>query len=194
MLTKLYFILRLGIILGSKMFINFKKYDWPECIKRLSVEVANVYKQKKHIDHSSSNSKPANNDHVAPTETKEKDDDKKNESHQQENANNQADSAIYGARFQTNLSKGKVKKVLSWSEVDTEKWISEKNFSAHLIENLKPNVNGKILFQMYTMLRNTPEFFYTALRSDSNNKIILKDLAIFSHELGDLFEENEFFI
>lgn len=137
--------IRLGIILGAKIFVNFSKYTFEECIRRLLVELSKVksYEENDNVD-----LKP--------------------------NLNN-------------NNTDEKMNEKLLWNEKQVEKWLEEKNFNDHLLNNLRP-CDGKILFQMFNMLETVPEFFYSTIRSDSNNKITLKDLAKFSFELKQLFK------
>jgi len=147
------------------------------------VEVNNIYGEKKNDKPKTQNSKPET---VLP---------KEEEKHIDQNHETTNDSgAIFTSpqRYFKRLSKEKVKKVIGWSEKDIQKWFDEKKFNSNLMENLKPDVNGKVLFQMFQILQSTPEFFYTSLRSDSNNKLFLKDVAIFSFELSALFEDSEF--
>ena len=145
------------------------------------VEVTNIYGEKK-------NDKPKiENPKQEPVKPKEEE---KNPVQNHEVTNNQI--ATTPLRYFKRLSREKVKKVMDWTEKDLKNWFDGKNFNANLIDNLKPDVNGKVLFQMFQMLQTTPEFFYTALRSDSNNKLFLKDIALFSFELSALFEEEHF--
>ncbi len=45
---------RLGLILGSKMFVNFKKYDFEECIRRLKSELNHIIKKSPVIENKAS--------------------------------------------------------------------------------------------------------------------------------------------
>jgi hypothetical protein len=157
----------LGIILGSKMFINFKKYDWEECIRRLRAEIlslqkksAKQQKQPKKL----SKTPPLNNNNMI--------------------SSNEKLTTTEDSKPEAPLKQNK----LEWKEEDVDSWIHEKKFSQTLIENIKP-CNGKILYQLFIMCKNAPEFFYSSLRNESNNNISLKDLALFSYELNNLFNE-----
>ena len=170
------------------MFINFKKYDWEECIRRLMVEVKNAYGEA-----NSHEREPKLTDKENSTSTHSKTEETKNIRDEfKETSENVNENQQLHSNSLARLSKEKTKKILKWTENDALNWFNEKKFSPNLVENLKPNVNGKILFQMYHILLNTPEFFYTSLRTDSNNKLLLKDIALFSFELSALFEENYF--
>jgi hypothetical protein len=155
----------LGIILGSKMFINFKKYDFDECIRRLKLEVENAYEKKKEKQkHESHGSKTEKEKETGKHEASRTTPDNEAKSHERE-------------------------RVIKWNEADVEAWLSEKCIHPSLVKNLKP-CNGKILYQMYLMLKQVPEFFYTSMRSDADNKISLRDLALFSYELSSIFKED----
>jgi hypothetical protein len=78
-------------------------------------------------------------------------------------------------------------KLLSMTESDVDEWLISKQFRTSIVNCISP-CNGKILYQMWSILQTCPEFFYTAMRSDSENKIGLKDLASFAYELNCLFK------
>lgn len=99
---------RLGIILGSKIFINFKKYDFEECTKRLSFELSHIFGSQS-VERSLSNltikeevktSKTSNQ--TIPTETKKE-------------VNKQ-----------------------DWTESDVEKWFIETKINSKIYDYLKP--------------------------------------------------------
>ena len=153
------------------MFINFKKYDWEECIRRLRAEILSLQKK---------------------SAKQEKKPNKMNKTPQQNSNNNINTNVIKSEEKQNSNDESKQQTVkdnkLEWKEEDVDSWLTEKKFSRALIENIKP-CNGKILYQLYLMCKTAPEFFYCTLRTDSNNKINLKDLAFFSYELNNLFNE-----
>ncbi len=147
----------LGIILGSKMFINFRKYDFKECMRRLKNEVENIYKKNESQD-----LKPIN-------------------------STNQTSHEANISMISHDKPVNSINDKLLWSESDVNKWLESKNFQPNIIENIRP-CDGKIIYQLYSILKNAPEFFYTAIRSDSNNKVVLRDIALFTYELNALFE------
>ncbi len=166
------------------MFINFKKYDWEECVRRLMTEVNNICGAK-------NTDKPKNENKKSEPVTDNKENTHSNQNHETTN-NHDISTNHPQSQYYKRLSREKIKKVVTWSEIDIQNWFNEKKFNPNLIDTLKPDVNGKILFQMFQILQSTPEFFYTSLRTDSNNKLFLKDIAMFSFELNALFEDNEF--
>lgn len=143
------------------MFVNFKKYSFEECMRRLMAEISTVFKKAK------------NSTEIIPKIEENIDSKKKTVEHRGE---------LKGK------PPGKEEKI-SWSEKDVENWLNEKKFHQSIIDNIKP-CTGKTLYQMYLILQAAPEFFYCAMRTDSNNNIHLKDLASFSFELAALFKEN----
>ena len=52
----------LGIILGAKIFINFSKYDFDECMRKLKVEIKNVVA-------STTTTSSANNNNIKPEDS-----------------------------------------------------------------------------------------------------------------------------
>ena len=137
------------------MFINFMKYDFKECIRRLKNEIDNINNKK--IDSKIETSNTMNEDE------------------------NQKITSVSNNQIVIN------EKLLSMTESDVDEWLISKQFRTSIVNCISP-CNGKILYQMWSILQTCPEFFYTAMRSDSENKIGLKDLASFAYELNCLFK------
>ncbi len=137
------------------MFINFMKYDFKECIRRLKNEIDNINNKK--IDSKIETSNTMNEDE------------------------NQKNTSVSNNQIVIN------EKLLSMTESDVDEWLISKQFRTSIVNCISP-CNGKILYQMWSILQTCPEFFYTAMRSDSENKIGLKDLASFAYELNCLFK------
>ena len=78
--------------------------------------------------------------------------------------------------------------ILGWSEKEVEDWLMAKNVHPVIVENLN-SFNGKILSELFLMKEETPKFFYESITigNDADNTLLLKDLALFSHELKKLF-------
>ena len=49
LIAKTHFCFRLGIILGSKIFIDFTKYEFTECTNRLNKEIAPLYETRPSV-------------------------------------------------------------------------------------------------------------------------------------------------
>lgn len=75
-------------------------------------------------------------------------------------------------------------KIINWEENVVEQWFKDKNINISIFNDLKP-CNGKILNQLLKMMKTAPEFFYCALTK--NTQINLRDVAIFTYELEQLF-------
>ena len=77
--------------------------------------------------------------------------------------------------------------IVNWSEKEVETWLREKNVHPIIIENLN-SFNGKVLSELFLIKEDTPNFFYESISmGDTNKDLLLKDLAMFSHELKRLF-------
>ena len=125
-----------GILLGSRIFIDFTKYEFSECIRRLLLEIDNYHKSE-----------------IGSTLTAV---DKPSE--ETNNANNNTETTI-------NHIENKVKKTEDWTERDVKKWLKEKHINKLIVQNVSP-CNGKILNQLYSIQCNAPEFFYKSITSN----------------------------
>lgn len=123
--------------MGSKIFVNFAKYDFQECMRRLKEEINSV-----------------NIPEHKPSETK-------TTAHPTQN------TKVIKQSIQT----------IDWTETDVNKWLSSKYINTIISENVKP-CDGKILFQLYEMMNEAPEFFYSSITS--NNTIPTREVAVFT--------------
>ena len=174
----------LGVILGSKIFIDFTKYSFEECFKRLYREInylvrtgkiplppkeeTKVEKLNRTMSISpivdsfpvvASISIPSSNHHLVP-------------------------------QFLINstaLIEKTKKDVRNWSEEDVNEWIKENKFDKEIVKTVFP-CSGEHLSQMYEMYQNIPEYFYNSLNFNKN--VYLKDLVHFSSELKKLFNNS----
>ena len=75
----------------------------------------------------------------------------------------------------------------SWNEVEVEKWFNEINLKP-IYEVLKP-INGSILYQLYEIKRDTPEFYNYSMAQ--YNTISIIQVARFNDFLIKLFTEGK---
>jgi hypothetical protein len=76
--------------------------------------------------------------------------------------------------------------VTEWKENDVEKWFKDEEINALILNDLKP-CDGLILNQLYEILKTSPDFFYSAL-TVKNKEINLRDVAVFTYKLKNLFK------
>ena len=122
--------------MGSKIFIDFIKYDFSESMRRLKSELDRF----DHDNHDETKEENKNNNTTENNETQENSKNEKNEP-------------------QTNRI------IENWSEQEVENWLNEKKIHSVICENVKPS-NGNILKQLYLMQQNAPEFFYSSISSN----------------------------
>lgn len=81
--------------------------------------------------------------------------------------------------------------ILNWSEKEVETWLIEKNVHPIIVENLN-SFNGQVLSELFVMKEETPNYFYESITAggEAQRNLLLKDLALFSHELKNLFLDN----
>ena len=93
-------------------------------------------------------------------------------------------------RVQT-TSGASVEAAIDWNEIQVEKWLRKKRIDIQIQQNLKP-CDGKVLFQMHSILSNAPEFFYMSMtrRASSSSPLMSsKEAAKFAYELLSLFKK-----
>lgn len=151
----------LGIILGSKIFVDFQKYELQECFRRLSKEL-NLYCDTKKAtvrEEAVVCSKPTATEQPQPTTT-----------------------TSTAASIKTSKEQPAV---LKWSPKKVETWLTEKRIHEVIIQNIVP-CSGKILAQLYEMQSQCPSFFYGSITS--NQQVPTSQVATFAFELKSLFE------
>jgi hypothetical protein len=129
----------LGIIMGTSIFgdVNFTKYDFDECIRRLKSELDNVLKRTNTGDQV----------RVSDVSLELK---KTAAACQQEQA------------LQTVLPAANIE---NWNDTKVEEWFVEKNLSPYILEKIRP-CDGRILKQLLILKKEAPEFFYSSLVSE----------------------------
>ena len=78
-----------------------------------------------------------------------------------------------------------------WNENKVNEWMTANKISSKIRNNINP-CSGEILFQLYSILKFNPEFFYGSLqRNEFSGWRDLKELAHFCLKLKELFENNK---
>ena len=144
--------------MGSKIFIDFTKYDFLECSDRLLKEI-NECTDKSAVQ--------------IQYEPKEK------TLIVNENLRLDKSFSILSPPIRNNTL------ILNWTEDEVDKWLSEKQINSQIAACIKP-CNGMLLNQYYDMQSSCPEFFYNSL--SSNKQISFRDVAHFGCELKKLFK------
>lgn len=155
--------------MGTKIFVNFTKYEYDECIRRLENELQPLIKQRKTSD---SKVMPE----VAKTQTPMA---KQMDSVGTESPANKADAADK-----------LLKKLLDWSSSDVSAWMGEKSITNEVIKkNLGDGeCNGQCLYELYLLKMSAPDFFFGFFEHALKSKALdLKALMAFSCELECLF-------
>jgi hypothetical protein len=76
----------------------------------------------------------------------------------------------------------------NWTENDVENWMISKKINENIGNALKP-CDGKLLYEFYLMKSKTPDYFNESILT-GNTTFSLRDYAIFSKEINDLFSQN----
>jgi hypothetical protein len=87
------------------------------------------------------------------------------------------------------ISLAKNEDKIDWNESNVERWLADKEINPIIVNNVKP-CNGLLLYELYYMLNNAPEFFYSSITSYNSN-VPTRDAAKFSYELKKLFLDNK---
>lgn len=123
--------------MGSRIFIDFTKYEFSECIRRLLLEIDNYHK---------SEIESALTAVDKPTE-------------ETNSTNNNIETTL------NHIENEKIKKAEDWTERDVKRWLKEKHINKLIVQNVSP-CNGRILNQLYSIQCNAPEFFYKSITSN----------------------------
>jgi hypothetical protein len=166
-------------MLGAKIYIDFTKYEFEECISRLKKELFSIIEIKNELKNEKKT--PAQTVEVETNETK-------------------TEVKVSGKQFVDKVfGKNDIKKIIPeteiskpivshpahlWTEAEINFWLIDKNISPAIILNVSP-CDGKLLEQLFRMSKEVPEFFFSSLRADTNAS--LKDIAYFTSELKILF-------
>jgi hypothetical protein len=169
----------LGIILGSKIFVNFTRYEFNECIRRLKVELDAVLKNVKPDElRMPEKIEKVTSVPVGASQT----DENKNLKKTVDNAFKAKREILISPNIQN-------KTEYKWTEKDVEEWLKKIDVHPSIVANIKP-CDGKILCELYLIKIESPEFFYRSLSANFVRKpVLLRDLAIFSNELRKIFSD-----
>lgn len=156
--------------MGTKIFVNFTKYEYDECIRRLENELQPLIKQRKKSD---SKVMPEVAKVQAPIE-----------------------KHVDSVGIESSANKDKhaaeklLKRLLDWSSSDVSAWMCEKSIANEVIKkNLGDGeCNGQCLYELYLLKMSAPDFFFGFFEHALKSKTLdLKDLMAFSCELECLF-------
>jgi hypothetical protein len=144
----------LGIILGSKIFINFTKYTFDECVKRLKTEISSLISSENPLH------PPKSTELVRLTP-------KPVESSQ----------AFIGSATGINHVQNQIQ---NWTETDVHTWLEKSNFCQEL-KIFFNKFNGEMLFQTIKLRKEAPEYFYRALSQE--HKVPFDEIIKFTIKL-----------
>ena len=175
--------------MGDKIYINFKKLDFEEAVNRLKHQLSKIVVLENKVvveENTKEEAEPIKEELKAPSEVNEteteKDTEKKNETiinvietDQDLNKQQQPD------RNENELPSG----VITWSDDQVKIWFVNIE-CGNLYQSLKP-CNGELLYQLYEMWNNAPEFFYQFISLD--NKLDRHSLLTFTSNLKKVFKD-----
>ena len=170
----------LGIVIGDKIFINFTKYAYDECVRRLTKELSRTRRNRVPsgaIARSDSvvtqNSKTNLKREIEHTSLSQK----QPEIPDVHSTTNNNDTIILVAKENGSVD------VDEWSEGRVIDWFEEKGLNLKLIEAIGP-CSGIVLHQLFKMKNEAPQFFYQSLKTD---QVDLNSLMMFTFHLENLF-------
>ena len=77
--------------------------------------------------------------------------------------------------------------IKDWNENDVSKWMNSKQVHPTIAENLKGS-NGNILYEIFLIKEEFPQYYYQSIASSSNGLLTIKEIALFNHELKKLLQ------
>jgi hypothetical protein len=170
----------LGILIGDKIFINFAKKKYDECLARLKSEVQTYLKQKA----------------TSLVETTSTDTNNTNGSFTKQLTSSSITDSLDKVK-QKNLNKVQEQKVISvtntmtsnvcvesWSEDEVREWFEANKIDKAIVDAITP-CEGADLKQLHEMKRTAPEYYFQSL--DRNKSIDLKHILKFNKLIEKLF-------
>ena len=151
----------LGIIMGDKIYINFTKYDFDECMKRLKNEISLFINS------------------IAKTNEKEN---KKNELEKADKVKFTIGSAS-SVSIISNISSNK--NVEKWSEHEVIEWFNSNDLNISILSHLKP-IDGEILKQLWELKSSAPDYYYKSF--EKSNAYSLRSTLMLTARLNNLFQ------
>jgi hypothetical protein len=173
------------------------KYDFEECIRRLKAEIQAVYKNNEITAGLLEMFKPIPEpkinieDHkilevaLPSKQTQQHNESAHSKQHQHQQQQQVFVSATHHQRPILDV------KEINWTESQVHKWFMEKRIEASIVKNISP-CDGRVLYELFLIKHETPEFFYKSLgyvNNSFNKGPTLRDIALFSYELKKIFVE-----
>lgn len=122
--------------MSDRIFINFTKYEYDECIRRLKSEI-DTYMGSINMQHADSD-------------------------YQLTPVTGSAPPSSQVTMTTTNHSR---QEVLGWSEDRVKQWFTENNIDHRLVKEFYP-CTGEVLKQLYDMRNDAPEFYFQSLKTN----------------------------
>jgi hypothetical protein len=133
--------IKIGNIIKDKIYINFPKHEWKNCIRMLKIRANSIYNtvyipkfKAELLGHKIYNCKT---DMVA---------------------------------FKLHSESEIVKRVSYWSTHNIERWFRSNKIDMEMLENFYP-INGEILVQLYEIRSMAPHFFYKSFKKSKTDNI-----------------------
>lgn len=148
----------LGIIIGDKIFVDFVKYEFEESMKRLIQQIQLNNSNKTSLKQSIVPEIKQSTTTTAPPLVNKTINDSDNNKINAEN----------------------------WNAAQVKEWCTKNNISKYIIDSLDDEIDGGVLYQLYDLKKNLPQFFYQSITK--NEKVDHISVAKFSNFLKKLFE------
>jgi hypothetical protein len=182
----------LGILLGSRIYVDFTKYEFAECMRRLRKEIVVIYDhvydfliKSQSRSHSRSQSLSSMDKLLSQLLPQVVTSGAATRSHSPLDENSTLSSLTRSLGDVLSTWCGEICDRTEWSETEVDAWVEEKKFPQSIIESVRPS-NGKLLYSMFKMSESAPESFYASLNK-KDASLTLRDLVFFSTELKNLF-------
>ena len=187
----------LGLLLGSKSSVDFATGDFDDCIERLKIEIR-AARHTTLTDAIDSHRSPAPPKTSRPPMTTPSQNTTKTTLHEHRypramSVDRFADTvavtrqAPAAERPAVVAAPRRLGDVFEWAPLDVERWLTTKRISKDIAYEIRAS-DGRMLYQLYVMLKNSPDFFSSTVRN-ANRRVSPRDAALFSYELTNLFND-----
>ena len=152
--------------MGTKIFVNFTRYDYEECIRRLNNEIMSLIK-------STQKQLSTKNNTVNKTEKQEADDLK---------------IEINSLLPVVDRNDG----ICEWTSEQVGEWLKLSVIHPVILGHLH-QCNGQFLYEMFEMKIKAPDYFFSLIggqlqkSQQDNDKFELRHILSFSNQLDELF-------
>lgn len=189
-------LLRLGLILGAKIFVDFTKYSFDHAINKLKKELHQIFNGGKEETKMMTNNQPGQNSlHNSNQQLNNKDVNNTNNNNSSSRAAGNSltngeesfsnrEIHITNNNNYNNNNDNTCSAIMSWNNEKVRKWLNEIAIDKRILNELA-NFDGEMLEELNRIRETASEYFYKSI--SKNSSVELSSVTNFSKHLRKLF-------